>query len=201
MDKKILASAILAVSTLGSAGISNAATLVGIFNGNDGTASQLEDLLLNGTDIITSSVLGLSVDLSEAARVNWDFGDVNPYPGDTQTDGGLSIEGTVFKSPPDDTEAIAGNWSWTGVGTLDYLAIKFDTYLAVISTDGDTSGTWSTDDWCTNYGACIGPAQNPQAAALSHATGYQVVPVPAAVWLFGTGLLGLVGIARRKQLA
>ena len=27
----------------------------------------------------------------------------------------------------------------------------------------------------------------------------QVVPIPAAVWLFGSGLLGLVGIARRKQ--
>jgi hypothetical protein len=28
-----------------------------------------------------------------------------------------------------------------------------------------------------------------------------VVPVPAAVWLFGSGLLGLVGIARRKSSA
>ena len=27
----------------------------------------------------------------------------------------------------------------------------------------------------------------------------QVVPVPAAVWLFGSGLLGLIGVARRKQ--
>ena len=26
-----------------------------------------------------------------------------------------------------------------------------------------------------------------------------VVPVPAAVWLFGSGLLGLVGVARRKK--
>ena len=25
------------------------------------------------------------------------------------------------------------------------------------------------------------------------------VPVPAAVWLFGSGLLGLVGLARRKK--
>ena len=27
-----------------------------------------------------------------------------------------------------------------------------------------------------------------------------VVPVPAAVWLFGSGLIGLIGIARRKRL-
>jgi hypothetical protein len=25
------------------------------------------------------------------------------------------------------------------------------------------------------------------------------VPVPAAVWLFGSGLLGLIGVARRKS--
>jgi hypothetical protein len=30
-------------------------------------------------------------------------------------------------------------------------------------------------------------------------TPQSVVPVPPAVWLFGTGLLGLVGVARRKQ--
>ncbi|MEA3242882.1 MAG: VPLPA-CTERM sorting domain-containing protein [Pseudomonadota bacterium] len=33
------------------------------------------------------------------------------------------------------------------------------------------------------------------------ATASSVVPIPAAVWLFGSGLLGLVGIARRKYVA
>jgi len=28
-----------------------------------------------------------------------------------------------------------------------------------------------------------------------------IVPVPAAAWLFGSGLLGLTGMARRKKVA
>ena len=41
------------------------------------------------------------------------------------------------------------------------------------------------------------------AASIGGATGYvsftSAVPVPAAVWLFGSGLLGLIGLARRKK--
>ena len=33
------------------------------------------------------------------------------------------------------------------------------------------------------------------------ASGFAVVPVPAAVWLFGSGLIGLISIARRKSQA
>lgn len=53
-----------------------------------------------------------------------------------------------------------------------------------------------------------GDALDPQSpfAAYSESNGVNnpiigttVVPVPAATWLFGSGLLGLVGIARRKQ--
>jgi len=28
---------------------------------------------------------------------------------------------------------------------------------------------------------------------------FSPVPIPAAVWLFGSGLIGLLGVARRKQ--
>ena len=36
-------------------------------------------------------------------------------------------------------------------------------------------------------------------AVYSGDVGVSAVPVPAAAWLFGSGLLGLIGVARRKQ--
>ena len=41
----------------------------------------------------------------------------------------------------------------------------------------------------------------PGFAANFNFTAPAAVPVPAAVWLFGSGLLGLVGVARRKKSA
>ena len=32
-------------------------------------------------------------------------------------------------------------------------------------------------------------------------TGTSVIPVPTAVWLFGTGVMGLVAFSRRKRVA
>ena len=51
-------------------------------------------------------------------------------------------------------------------------------------------------DECRNMGIKImAPDVNESFAS------FTVVPVPAAVWLFGSGLLGLVGIVRRKKEA
>ncbi|HEY9199297.1 MAG TPA: VPLPA-CTERM sorting domain-containing protein [Gammaproteobacteria bacterium] len=36
-------------------------------------------------------------------------------------------------------------------------------------------------------------------SGFNYANAYSAVPVPAAVWLFGSGLLGLVGVMRRKR--
>ena len=54
-----------------------------------------------------------------------------------------------------------------------------------------TSGTWLVG-W-TNGGG--------NTPDLSHLSIYAPtpIPIPAAVWLFGSGLLGLVGVARRKR--
>jgi hypothetical protein len=43
-------------------------------------------------------------------------------------------------------------------------------------------------------------ANNPDCNLLTSVWVGAPVPVPAAVWLFGSGLIGLVGIARRKRV-
>ncbi len=70
-------------------------------------------------------------------------------------------------------------------------------YLFLGKVGGDLMGEWDTTE---PFGG----------KNLSHMTVYeigvtdnggppQLIPVPAAVWLFGSGLLGLVGVARRKK--
>jgi len=66
---------------------------------------------------------------------------------------------------------------------MSFLAIDpNDQGLAPIATT--FAGTWSV---------------NAAAGTLDYTAGVSAVPVPAAVWLFGSGLLGLVGVSRRKK--
>ncbi len=73
-----------------------------------------------------------------------------------------------------------------------------------------TTGLVTTFDFHLFANEKIDGSEDPGAAGFTgwtaqwHQQGsgtYTAVPVPAAVWLFGSGLLGLVGIARRKKTA
>ena len=183
----------LVVASLVLTSSANAAmVLVSFTQDNDG-------INLDGSEQL-DSIIG--IDVTHLNRVDWLFdADGDPLNGvqllNPQTSGGLTITGVEFKEIPDFTEALAGTWNWDdSFGTLDYLSFKFGSWLAVYQiTGGETSGAWDldilcqTDDYCSDDGPT---------AALSHAAGYSVVPVPAAVWLFGSGLIGLAGLARRK---
>ena len=81
---------------------------------------------------------------------------------------------------------------------LDYLTVKFDGVYGVYDVSAYAVGTeldWATADFAAGCGIVGG---NNCGAATSHVDGYGVVPVPAAVWLFASGLLGLVGVARKR---
>jgi len=88
-------------------------------------------------------------------------------------------------------------------------------WLSVGKVGGSTSGIdidaygWSTSDMFSYVRLTDDPDEGQQGSggtigadidavgAISSAA--PVIPVPAAVWLFGSGLIGLIGVARRKK--
>lgn len=77
-----------------------------------------------------------------------------------------------------------GHWAQSGNSLTGYEAhgaIQFDGWVSSISWTNNVPELW--------HGFTVG------------VTEVQPVPVPAAVWFFGSGLLGLIGVARRKLRA
>jgi len=66
------------------------------------------------------------------------------------------------------------------------------TYAWFLFFSGNVPGEWEVQaSWSGQQGVILGGGTYTIASA--------IVPIPAAVWLFGSGLLGLVGMARRKK--
>lgn len=91
----------------------------------------------------------------------------------------------------------AGNFG--GLGDLTAGSVATFTLTAnaagVSAITVDNSVTLATTSANFGFGAVPGVVGD---SASIEVLGGAVVPVPAAVWLFGSGLLGLVGVARRK---
>jgi hypothetical protein len=51
-----------------------------------------------------------------------------------------------------------------------------------------------------NFGLSFSVGGAPVGSISGDFTSVTVVPIPATVWLFGTGLMGLIGFAKRKQI-
>ena len=64
--------------------------------------------------------------------------------------------------------------------------------------DGVNNTNWETEDYMVIMRASW-PDTSGESFTSSALVRTSVVPVPAAVWLFGSGLIGLIGIARRKK--
>jgi hypothetical protein len=105
------------------------------------------------------------------------FFDANGAPAGTAAGGNASLGFNLFNSNIIDANTPQDVWTALGVGTApapdNTASVKFIAlYL------GGSGGAGFVDDLSA-----------------------QSVPVPAAVWLFGSGILGLVGVARRRKQA
>ena len=101
----------------------------------------------------------------------------------------------------------AGNYLQAGWGlanTGPFSNVHSDAYWSATEYAPNTSGAWSfffSDGSQRNYVSKTYGfyAWAVHAGDVGVAATVSTVPVPAAAWLFGSGLLGLLGIARRKK--
>jgi hypothetical protein len=135
------------------------------------------------------------------------IGEISSFPG---TGPDFSVESAGGQS---------GTWSVSNAA-ITHLAFKADTYF-ILGKVTAGSGTWEMDPatWDLSLATCpatictVDPAgprayvesdfMNPgsRTADLSNVRAFSVVPVPAAFWLFGSGVVGLIGMSRRRRAA
>ena len=108
-----------------------------------------------------------------------------------------------------DTEVSMSGWfvTWSEVPVIDMSGdtanFPTDTGIAALACAGGTCE--AGEAFTLDYAAHV-PSGDPSGFGgvlyELHLQGtVEPVPVPAAVWLFGSGLLGLVGVARRRKAA
>jgi hypothetical protein len=117
------------------------------------------------------------------------------------TTGGLDLSGWRFTYNGLTPGIPLGSGAWQPLNCSTTLGCTGHTF-----TDGNAMFTWDGiygDAYTLNYTATV-PHGDPSGFGgvqyYLHLEGtVNAVPVPAAVWLFGSGLLGLLGLARRRK--
>jgi hypothetical protein len=164
------------------------------FTGDVGTGTVLGGGAANATGSFSTGFL-----FSGAPFVPYTFG--SNFVADI-TGGALSIttldfggnynSGANFNLPPDTPATIL--WTQPTANATDFnVAFR---WTHDITTAEDPSGNFSPFAATWVLEGCASTASNTGAAC---GAPVGAVPIPAAAWLFGSGLLGLAGIARRKS--
>jgi len=117
----------------------------------------------------------------------------------------LTYTGTVVADPPWDISSVSDASAALGVVDFVFLgqSVGFSgpTFpIATLSFDViGANGAFTDITFADAFGGWAGGGITFPVTYVSGEVTVSAVPVPAAVWLFGSGLLGTFGVARRKK--
>lgn len=171
------------------------------------------------TKLLLGTVLALATSVASAATVIWTptDGDINySFDAGTAFDNnlyalfdvadfdGAQANALVLNKPADTINFVANgsDFNLTSAVTPNTTTLFGDNEF-VIATSLDNGISWSdafsTYELVANTNMYNLTFSTGTVLSIDAAPEVQAVPVPAAAWLFGTGLIGIVGVARRKS--
>ena len=190
------------------------------FDESVATDLSLEDASANATAQQRSQISTTSISASGAATASAEITAFDPFfftSANANGNTNLSVDFQVDTPQLFDLSGVVSSSEFGGFpfGQADVSLRSqdgsFNISFSTPFSDGNTtpfdlSGTLFPNTYTLSANANIG-ANAFGAEAVSGAADFSLdfnvaaVPIPAAAWLFGSGLLGLVGIARRKKAA
>ena len=174
----------------GSSVISLDNYVIDLINGSN--SSSYRNIKLTGFSIDADSYFVVCSNASLVANCNYRFTSSNGWIQNGAPDAVALYESTILL----DTLSYEGLFSPYTEGNA--LTIK-DNNADITSISRIIDGADSNNNTLDFELGCITPGSaNIIGSGNCSVTGVNVVPVPAAAWLFGSGIIGLVSLARRK---
>lgn len=107
--------------------------------------------------------------------------------------GGITTNGTFNNT----SSILDPSDLWYNIHSADHFTVTVDQTVTIGGTTSFSNSNLAVINTAFDQTAVLWEEGS---IALSGSTSLSSVPVPAAVWLFGSGLIGLIGIARRKKV-
>ena len=222
MKRSLLFSAIASVGMMGATGANAALSGGEILNFDDGVGGcqaggTFPDCNYGATDVVSGSYFAMDTSgnggFAPEERVIMQNAGTGLTLGTAQAAGTIDLDwsfgGNLGRHK---TDTALGTPSVNADGTVDMTGwvvfwgatpgdINMGTGAA--ATVACTSGTMTCavgESFTLDYTAVVPTGDFTGVGYQLHLEGtVEAIPVPAAVWLFGSGLLGLVGVARRRK--
>ncbi len=159
---------------------------------NGSNSSSYRNINLTGFNINASSYFVVCSNASLVANCNYSFTSSNGWIQNGAPDAAALYDGANL------LDALSYEGLLSPYTEGDALTIK-DNNADIISISRIIDGADSNNNALDFELGCITPGSaNISGMGDCSVSSVSAVPVPAAAWLFGSGLIGLVGLARRK---